>query len=116
MPALFATNGRASRSGSQKLKVTFGVSSSPSVTVLSGSPRVSRYQAIARPVSRVGIEMKSTCSTRKLSQTVPTGIADLTFVPVCEQPGARGYQGCDSRFAVSECARTALPADLHTER
>ncbi len=47
-----------------KLSVTFGVSTSPSETSLSGSPRTSRYHATARPILRVGIEMKSTCSTR----------------------------------------------------
>ena len=63
-PARLGTNGRSSRSGSQKLSVTFGVSNSPSVTLLAGSPSASLYQAVARAASRVGIEMKSTCSTR----------------------------------------------------
>ena len=53
-PASFATNGRSSRSGSQKLSVTFGVSSSPSVTSLSGSPRTSRYHATRARYSASG--------------------------------------------------------------
>ena len=63
-PASYGVNGRPSISGYQKLRVTFGVSTSPSETWLSGSPRTSRYHAIARAMSRVGIAMKSTCPTR----------------------------------------------------
>ena len=42
-PASFATKGSFSRSGSQKLSVTFGVSTSPFVASPSGSPKTSRY-------------------------------------------------------------------------
>ena len=54
-PASLATNGSLSRCGSQKLSVTFGVSTSPSVPH-SRSPKMSRYQAIARLVLRVGTD------------------------------------------------------------
>jgi hypothetical protein len=60
---LVATKDSFSRSGSQKLRVTFGVSTSPFVASLPGSPKTSRYQAIARAALRVGTEMKSTSST-----------------------------------------------------
>jgi hypothetical protein len=62
----------------EKLRVTFGVSSSPSDTSLSGSPRTSRYHAIARATFRVGMEMKSTWSTRTVPRSYhpPTSVSD----------------------------------------
>jgi hypothetical protein len=53
----------ASSSGFQNASVTLGVSSSYGANSLAGSPRTSRYHAIARSALRVGMETKSTCST-----------------------------------------------------